>query len=120
MESPGQWLGSDGCILSRVFFLKLCVSPESSVCSGLSRFVIEHPERVSGLKGVGVRHWQQVVLLALGTNCVCSSAVGPFSSLGLYILPHVVEGKGTCALGATMNVALFLFFFFHHDISFYF
>lgn len=58
VESPGQWLGSDSCILSRVFFLKLCVSPESSVCSGLSRFVIEHPKRVSGLKGVGVRRWQ--------------------------------------------------------------
>lgn len=44
-------------------------------------------------------------------NCVCSSALYPFASHGLYTLPYVVEGKGPCAPGATMNVALFHFFF---------
>lgn len=37
--STGQWLVEDGHPLSRVFFLKLCVSPEVPVCSGVSSLV---------------------------------------------------------------------------------
>lgn len=39
VESTGQWLGEDGHPLSRVFFLKLCVSPEIPVWSGVSSHV---------------------------------------------------------------------------------